>query len=197
MTQRFLPMVHKQSNLEWNYLQTSCRVQFTQGYRSTHAHPAIWSLDWNCGGVACFVRYIQSDLLCLCAWAFAQILPVRQRRNFAYPFLVADDAMQMDVHKTLYPFYPIGLCWFILNLLSKMFSTLWLSAMLFLYINCLISISSSTFWFLQISHNLRIINGQNNMSSEKIRNLDTLAKLSQTMRSRTICCKDYRTTYCS
>jgi len=34
-----------------------------------------------------------------------------QRRNFAYPFQVADDAMQMDVHKTLYPFYIIGLCW--------------------------------------------------------------------------------------
>jgi len=30
-----------------------------------------------------------------------------QRRNFAYPFQVADDAMQMEVHKTLYPFYPI------------------------------------------------------------------------------------------
>jgi len=30
-----------------------------------------------------------------------------QRRNFAYPLQVADDAMQMDVHKTLYPFYTI------------------------------------------------------------------------------------------
>jgi len=28
-----------------------------------------------------------------------------QSRQFAYPFQVADDAMQMDVHKTLYPFY--------------------------------------------------------------------------------------------
>jgi len=26
-------------------------------------------------------------------------------RHFAYPFQVANDAMQMDVHKTLYPFY--------------------------------------------------------------------------------------------
>jgi len=28
-----------------------------------------------------------------------------QSRNFAYPFQVADDAMQIDIHKTLYPFY--------------------------------------------------------------------------------------------
>jgi len=34
-----------------------------------------------------------------------------QRRNFAYPFQVADDAIQMDVHKTLYLFHPISLCW--------------------------------------------------------------------------------------
>jgi len=27
-----------------------------------------------------------------------------QSRHFAYPFQVSDDAMQMDVHKTLYPF---------------------------------------------------------------------------------------------
>jgi len=39
----------------------------------------------------------------------------RQRQNFAYPFQVADDAMQMDIHKTLYPFYPIRLCWLKLN----------------------------------------------------------------------------------
>jgi len=50
------------------------------------------------------------------------------RRNFSkggghveiyYAFQVADDAMQMDVHKTLYPFYPISLCW--LNLNSQSF----------------------------------------------------------------------------
>jgi len=29
----------------------------------------------------------------------------RQRRNFAYPFQSAIDAMHMDVHKTLYLFY--------------------------------------------------------------------------------------------
>jgi len=28
----------------------------------------------------------------------------RQRRNFAYRFQTADDAMQMDIYKTLYPF---------------------------------------------------------------------------------------------
>jgi len=27
-----------------------------------------------------------------------------QRRNFAYRFQIADDAMQMDVYKTLFPF---------------------------------------------------------------------------------------------
>ena len=42
-----------------------------------------------------------------------------QRRNLAYPVQVADHAMQMDVHKTLYPFYPIRLCW--LNLNSQAF----------------------------------------------------------------------------
>jgi len=31
-----------------------------------------------------------------------------QRRKFAYAFQVADDAMQMDVHKTHYPFYSIN-----------------------------------------------------------------------------------------
>jgi len=31
--------------------------------------------------------------------------------NFSLiPFQVADDAMQMDVHKTLYSFYPVSLC---------------------------------------------------------------------------------------
>jgi len=44
---------------------------------------------------------------------------VEQRRNFAYPFQVADDVMQMDVHKMLYPFYHISLCW--LNLNSQSF----------------------------------------------------------------------------
>ena len=30
-----------------------------------------------------------------------------QRRHFAYPFQVADDAIQLDVHKTFYSFYTI------------------------------------------------------------------------------------------
>jgi len=30
--------------------------------------------------------------------------------NLAYAFQVADDAMQIDVHKTFYSFYPISLC---------------------------------------------------------------------------------------
>jgi len=41
-----------------------------------------------------------------------------QRRNVEILlifFQVADDALQMDVHKTLYPFYPIRLCWLKLN----------------------------------------------------------------------------------
>jgi len=40
-----------------------------------------------------------------------------QCRYFAYPFQVADDAMPMNVHQTLNPFYPISLCW--LNLESQ------------------------------------------------------------------------------
>jgi len=52
-------------------------------------------------------------------WASAEILSVGQRRNFAYSLQVADDAMQMDVYKTLYPLYPINLCW--LNLSSQSF----------------------------------------------------------------------------
>jgi len=34
----------------------------------------------------------------------AEIFTGGQRRYFAYPFQVADYAMQMNVHKTLYPF---------------------------------------------------------------------------------------------
>jgi len=50
------------------------------------------------------------------AWASAEIFPGEgQHRNFAYPFQVADDAMQMDVQKTLHPFYPISLYWLNLN----------------------------------------------------------------------------------
>jgi len=42
-----------------------------------------------------------------------------------------------------------------------------------------------------LGHNLRITNGQNNMSGEKTRKLDTLVKLFQAMRSKTICWQEY------
>ena len=87
---------------------------------------------------------------------------VGQRPNFSYPSQVADDAMQMDVHKTLYSFHHISLRRLNLNSrsLSKMFSTLRLSEML-VFLNYL----NIHFFkpFLQISHNLRI----NNMSGGK------------------------------
>jgi len=39
-------------------------------------------------------------------WASADVFPGgEQRRHFAHPFQVVDDVIQMDVHKTLYPFY--------------------------------------------------------------------------------------------
>jgi len=38
-----------------------------------------------------------------------------QRQNLAYPLQAPGDAMQMDVHKTLYRFNPISLCWLNLN----------------------------------------------------------------------------------
>jgi len=71
----------------------------------------------------------------------------------------------------------------ILNLLSEMFFTLRLPEMLFLFINSLYPFFEH---LLQVSHNLRIINGQNNMSGEKTRKLDTVAKLFHAV-SSTIC----------
>jgi len=44
-------------------------------------------------------------------WASAETFPGGKRRNFAYPLQVANDAMQMDIYRTLYPFYPISLYW--------------------------------------------------------------------------------------
>jgi len=49
--------------------------------------------------------------------------------------------------------------------------------------------------FLEVSHNLRIINGQNNISGEKNRTLDTLTKIFQALRSSAISWQDNRTTY--
>jgi len=63
-------------------------------------------------------------------------------------------------------------------MLSEMFSTLWLSDMLFLFM------PYSFFRALSAINSLRIVNGQNNMSGEKSGKLDTLAKLFQPMRSR-------------
>jgi len=44
-------------------------------------------------------------------WAAAEIFPGGGKyRKFSFASQVADDAMQMDVYKTHYPFYPISLC---------------------------------------------------------------------------------------
>ena len=69
--------------------------------------------------------------------------------------------MQMDVHKTLYPFHPISLYWLKLNSQSFVENIVYISAisvMPFLFINW----SSIHFvkHILQISHNLRIIKGE-------------------------------------
>ena len=109
------------------------------------------------------------------SWASAEIFPEGQSRNVAYPLQIADDAKQMDVHQTVYPFYHISLCW--LNLKSQSFvrNVFYASAIrnAFLFINCVIS----NFWALSTNnHNLRIINGQNNVSGEKTRKLDSLKK---------------------
>ena len=41
-------------------------------------------------------------------WASAEIFPsLGQRPDFAYPFQVADDAMQMEVHETPYLSNPL------------------------------------------------------------------------------------------
>jgi len=43
-----------------------------------------------------------------------------------------------------------------------------------------------------MSHNLKTINDQINISGEKARNLDTVAKLFQTMRKRPVSWHEYR-----
>jgi len=53
------------------------------------------------------------------SWASTETFPAQQRRNFAYYLRTADDLMQMNVHKTLYPLYRVSLCW--LNLTSQSF----------------------------------------------------------------------------
>jgi len=92
--------------------------------------------------------------------------------------------MQMDVHKTLYPFYPSYLCW--LNLVSQSFvwNVFYTSAIRSAF--SFHKLPNIHFFehFQQISDNLGIFNGQNNMSGAKTRKLNTLAKLFQAMRRR-------------
>jgi len=90
-----------------------------------------------------------------------------QRRNFAYPFQVADDAMQMDIHKTLYPFYLIRLSWLKLNSQSFVWNVFYTSAIKNAF--SFHKLPNIHFFepLLQISRGLRIINGQENMSYEK------------------------------
>jgi len=89
----------------------------------------------------------------------------RQRRNFAYHFQVADSAMQMDVHKTLYTFYPISLYWLDINSQSFVWNVFYTSAIRNAFsLNKLPNIHFFEH-YLQISHNLKTINGQNNMEA--------------------------------
>jgi len=108
----------------------------------------LWwkSLDFLLNGRK-FVFYVTPTP---CPWASAEIFPGgEKRRNFVYPVQVADDAMQVDVHKTLYHFHPH---YFVLVepqfsiFCLKIFSTLRLSVMLFIFIKCLVSTFSSTFY---------------------------------------------------
>jgi len=109
-------------------------------------------------------------------WAYTEIFPRgRNVQILLNPFQVADDKCKWTftnskrfTHST--PLVCDG-CISIVSLLYEIFSTLRLSEMLFLFMNCLISILKLDFFnnFLQTSHKLqlRIINGQNSMSSEK------------------------------
>jgi len=81
-------------------------------------------------------------------WTSAEIFPRwMQRRNFVHSLQVAEYAMQMDVHQTLCPFYPISLCWLSLNSESFVWNVFYIAAIrnAFLFINCLISNFTSTF----------------------------------------------------
>jgi len=75
-------------------------------------------------------------------------------------------------------------CTSLLNLLSKMFFTLRLSQILFLFISCPIPIFCAR---AANRHNLGKINGHTNACCEKRKDLETLAKLLQAMRSRNVC----------
>jgi len=118
-----------------------------------------------------------------------------KRRNCAYTFQVTDDAMQMGVHKTLYPSYPISLCWLNLNFQSFAWNVFYTSAIRNVTSFYKLRNVHCFEHFLQWCHNLKIINIQKNMRGEKPRKSDTLVKLYEAMRSRTICWQDYWTTY--
>jgi len=80
----------------------------------------------------------------------------------------------------------------ILNLLSKMFSSLGLSGMVFLFIN----FQRSTFPALSTNKSSFKNNQRPKQHGRrKTRYLDTVAKLLQAMKSRIICWQGYRTTY--
>ena len=91
---------------------------------------------------------------------------------------VSDDAMQTDVHKTLYPFCPISLCWLNLNSQSFVWNIFYTSVTRNAFSFHEYPICPFFEHFLQVSYNLRIINRQNNTSGENIRKLGTPAKLS-------------------
>ena len=96
--------------------------------------------------------------------ASAEIFPGKQRRTFAYPFPVVDNVVEMDGHTMLSTPLIFADWTSILNLLSEMFSAFRQSEVLFRVINCRLSIFEH---LLQVSHTLRMINGQNDMSGEK------------------------------
>ena len=102
-----------------------------------NAHP-YWLRHWSMG----VRRYVSWRGQC---W------------NFAYPFQVAVDAMQMDVHKTIYPFYPISLCWLNLNSQSFVWNVFYTSAIRNVF--SFHKLPNIHFFenFLQICHDLRII----------------------------------------
>jgi len=67
----------------------------------------VKALAW-CYFVVMSIQYqvLGCPQLQLTPWVCAEIFPGGgQRRHFAYHFQVADNAMQTDVHKALYPFY--------------------------------------------------------------------------------------------
>jgi len=100
--------------------------------------------------------------------ASAAVFPGWQRRNFACPFQVSDDAMQMEWTFTK-PFNhstPL-VCW--LNLISQYFVSNVFNTSAIRNAYSFHQLSNIHFFehFLQLSHNLRTINGQNNIMGGK------------------------------